>query len=98
MQSFDFQTFQMYLRTNQIFDRFGLDRIGVFGSFARGEAFRDIDLIVDEDISYQQFILFRDTLQRDLKVPVDVMLKRFAEPIILHRAMKDVHYATRYYE
>lgn len=96
MQPFDFQSFQMYLRSNQIFDRFGLNRIGVFGSFARGEAFHDIDLIVEEDIPYQQLIQFRDTLQRDLQVPVDVMLKRFAEPIILHRAMKDVQYATRH--
>ncbi|RAJ94556.1 hypothetical protein LX87_04443 [Larkinella arboricola] len=95
MQSFDFQRFQLYLRTNRIFDRFELNRIGVFGSFARGEAFHDIDVMVEEDIPYQQVIQLRDTLQQDLKIPVDVMLKRFAEPIILYRAMKDVKYATR---
>ncbi|MFD1140227.1 nucleotidyltransferase family protein [Larkinella insperata] len=95
MQSLDFQRFQTYLQNNRIVDRFGLNRIGVFGSFARDEAFRDIDVIVEEDIPYQQVIQLRDTLQHDLQIPVDVMLKRFAEPIILYRAMKDVKYATR---
>lgn len=95
MQPFDFQFFQMHLRTNQIFDRFGLGRIGVFGSFARGESFQDIDVIVEDDIPYQQLIQLKNTLQRDLHIPIDVMLKRYAEPIILHRAMKDVKYATR---
>lgn len=95
MQPIDFHRFQLYLRTNQIFDRFGLNRLGVFGSFARGEVFQDIDVMVEEDIPYQQIIQLRDTLQQDLHIPVDVLLKRFAEPIILHRAMKDVKYATR---
>jgi predicted nucleotidyltransferase len=95
MQPFDFQSFQMYLRTNQIFERFGLCRIGVFGSFARGESFQDIDVIVEDDIPYQQLIQLKNTLQHDLHIPIDVMLKRYAEPIILHRAMKDVKYATR---
>jgi uncharacterized protein len=95
MQPTTFQAFQTYLRTNQIFDRFGLARIGVFGSFARGESFQDIDIMVEEDLPYQQLIRLRETLQHDLQVPVDVMLKRYAEPIILHRALKDVRYATR---
>ncbi|WP_262512013.1 hypothetical protein [Spirosoma pollinicola] len=39
----DFQSLQSYLRESQVFDRFGLTRIGVFGSFVRGESYRDID-------------------------------------------------------
>jgi len=91
----NFQSLLTYLRENQIFDRFGLNQIGVFGSFARGEVFRDIDLLIDEEIPYQQLIAFRDTLQNDLHVPIDVMIQQFAEPIILHRALKEVKYARR---
>lgn len=29
-----------------------------------------------------------------LQVPVDIVIKDFAEPIILHRALKEVKYAT----
>ncbi|GAB3545873.1 nucleotidyltransferase domain-containing protein [Spirosoma fluminis] len=91
----DFQSLEAYLRNKQIFDQFGLSRIGVFGSFVRGEAYRDIDLLIDDIIPYRQLILLRNVLQKDLELPVDVMLRAYAEPIILHRALADVRYATR---
>ncbi len=91
----DFSSFEQYLRDQQIFDQFGLSQIGVFGSFARGESFRDIDLLLNEQIPYQQLIALRDKLQHDLRYPVDVMLRDYAEPIILDRALSDIRYATR---
>ncbi len=91
----DVQFLQSYLRERQVFDRFGLTRIGVFGSFVRGESYRDIDLLIDEVIPYKQLIALRDTLQTDLNVPIDVMLRDYAESIILHRALADVRYVTQ---
>jgi len=91
----NFQSFQTYLQQENIFDRFGISRIGVFGSFARGEAYRDIDILLEEPIPYQQLIALREQLQDDLKIPVDVMLRQYAEPIILYRALKDVKYAVK---
>lgn len=91
----NFQSLQTYLREKQIFDRFGLTRIGVFGSFVRGESYQDIDLLIDEKIPYKQLIALRDALQADLQVPIDLMLQEYAEPIILHRALADVRYATQ---
>ncbi|OJW78409.1 nucleotidyltransferase domain-containing protein [Spirosoma sp. 48-14] len=91
----NFQSFQAYLTQENIFDRFGLSRIGVFGSFARGEAYQDIDILLEEPIPYQQLIALREQLQDDLKIPIDVMLRQYAEPIILHRALKDVKYAIK---
>jgi predicted nucleotidyltransferase len=91
----NFSTFEQYLREQRIFDQFGLLRIGVFGSFVRGESFRDIDLLIDEPISYQRLIALRDKLQSDLHYPIDMMLRAYAEPIILNRALTDVRYATR---
>ncbi|WP_288426029.1 nucleotidyltransferase domain-containing protein [uncultured Spirosoma sp.] len=91
----DFGSFEQYLRDQQVFDQFGLSQIGVFGSFARGESFRDIDLLIDEPISYQQLIALREKLQNDLRYSVDVMLRAYAEPIILNRALNDIRYATR---
>ncbi|MBO0939112.1 nucleotidyltransferase domain-containing protein [Fibrella sp. HMF5335] len=90
----DFQTLQAYLREHNIFGRFGLSRIGVFGSFVRGEQFRDIDLLIDDDIPYKQLIALRDELQTDLTVPVDLMIRRYAEPIILRSALRDIQYAV----
>ncbi len=94
MRISDFQTFQDYLREQDIFKRFGLSRIGVFGSLARGENFRDIDLLIEDDIPYTKLIALRDVLQTDLTVPVDLMIRRYAEPIILRSALKDIQYAV----
>ena len=91
----NFHSFQAYLQQEKIFDRFGISRIGVFGSFARGEAYKDIDILIDETIPYQQLIALREQLQYDLNVTVDIMLRQYAEPIILHRALKDMKYAVK---
>lgn len=90
----DFQALQVYLREQNIFNRFGLSRIGVFGSFIRGERFQDLDLLIEDDIPYLNLIALRDTLQHDLTIPVDLMLRKYAEPIILRSALKDVRYAV----
>lgn len=94
MKISDFQTLQLYLREQDIFGRFGLSRIGVFGSFARGEEFRDLDLLIEDDIPYQKLIALRDELQTDLTIPVDLMIRRYAEPIILRSALKDIQHAV----
>lgn len=71
----DFDSLEQYLREKQIFDRFGLHQIGVFGSFARGESYQDIDLLIDETIPYQQLISLKNVLQQDLQLPIDLMLR-----------------------
>ena len=90
----DFQTLQVYFREYNIFGRFGLSRIGVFGSFARGENFRDLDLLIEDDIPYTKLIALREALQTDLVIPVDLMIRRYAEPIILRSALRDIRYAV----
>lgn len=90
----DFQALQAYLREQNIFNRFGLSRVGVFGSFVREERFQDLDLLIEDDIPYTNLIALRDTLQTDLRIPVDLMLRKYAEPIILRSALKDVRYAV----
>lgn len=52
-------------------------------------------MLIDEKIPYKQLIALRDALQADLQVPIDLMLQEYAEPIILHRALADVRYATQ---
>jgi hypothetical protein len=34
-------------------------------------------------------------LKRDIRVPVDIVLSKYAEPIILFRARQDLKYARR---
>jgi predicted nucleotidyltransferase len=90
----DFNSFQQFLRDEKVFTRFGFERVGVFGSFARGEHFHDIDLLVEERLDYDTRIALKHFLESNLHIPVDIVVKDFAEPIILSRALKDVRYAT----
>ena len=84
-----------YLRETRLFDLLGINRIGVFGSFARKEKFKDIDLLIEDDVHLDSLISFRDILKKDIQVPVDIVLSKYAEPIILFRAKQDIKYATR---
>jgi hypothetical protein len=84
-----------YFRKTQLFDLPGIARIGVFGSFARKEEFKDIDLLIEDDVNLDSLISFRDILKRDIQVPVDIVLSKYAEPGILFRAKQDLKYATR---
>jgi predicted nucleotidyltransferase len=88
---------QQYLRDNQIFSQYNLTRIGVFGSFARDEANAgDIDILIEDDIDPDNLIQLKSLLETGFQKKVDVVLRKFANPIILYRAQKDLLYATRY--
>ena len=83
-------------REKEVFQAYGLKRIGVFGSFARGEHFNDIDLYIDEDIEFAKLLQLKRMLEKETGLPVDIMQKQFAEPVILYRALKDMQYAAAY--
>lgn len=54
---------ESYLRETRLFDLLGINRIGVFGSFARKEKFKDIDLLIEDEVNLDSFISFRDILK-----------------------------------
>lgn len=82
-----------YFRSANLFELLGVTKIGVFGSFARNESFKDIDLLIEGDVRLESLISFQNILQRDINVPVDVVLTKYAEPIILYRAKQEIKYA-----
>jgi len=79
---------------HDLFRLYGLKRIGVFGSFARGEKFNDIDLFIEDDIEYKQVLKLKELLEKKTGLQVDIMQKKYAEPVILYRALKDMRYAA----
>ena len=83
-----------YLRKENLFELLGINRIGVFGSFARNERFKDIDLLIEDEVNLESLISFQKILKKDIAVPVDVVLSKYAEPIILYRAKQDLKYAN----
>jgi predicted nucleotidyltransferase len=85
-----------YFRKGNLFGLLDVNRIGVFGSFARNEEFKDIDLLIEDDISLESLISFQKILKQDIDVPVDIVLSKYAESIILYRAQQDLKYAQLY--
>ena len=78
-----------------IFEKYHLDKIGVYGSFARGEDFNDIDLYIDEDEPKLDYWAFKEELTALFGIKVDVMVKPYANPVILYYAEKDMIYVTK---
>ena len=83
------------LRQNDIFDAFGITQLGVFGSFARGETYRDIDFLLEQDLDYETRKRLKNRLSRVLKSKIDLVPAKFADPIILYHARKDIKYVCK---
>ncbi|KJV06930.1 hypothetical protein VZ94_08110 [Methylocucumis oryzae] len=83
---------QTVLKQQKLLEQFAFSRLGVFGSFARNESGHDIDLFIEDDVSLETALRFKQCLEQVVDNPLDVMLKKWANPIVLHRAMKDMRY------
>ena len=66
----------------------------MLGSFARNDQANDIDLLIEDDISLEDAMRFKDELAAMVDNRLDIMLKRFANPIVMYRAKKDMHYVA----
>jgi len=84
------------IKNENILEKYNLDKIGVFGSFARGENAKDIDFYIDLDnYNLKYLIPLKNDLEEITQKEVDIMLKKYANPIVLYRAQKDMVYVTQ---
>lgn len=88
--------FEKAMVQNKIFERFNLNRVGIFGSAARGEQSNDIDVLVEDNIDYHLLLELRDELERLMNKRIDLVIARYANPIVLHRARKEIVYVTKH--
>jgi predicted nucleotidyltransferase len=84
------QELEAILRREKIFEEFGLSRLAVFGSFARGEAYRDIDILIEQNMDYKVREQLKAKLQTLLNIKVDLVPEKFADPIIVYQAHKEL--------
>ena len=89
-------TLEEAIKNENLLKKHNLDKIGIFGSFARGEKANDIDFYIDLDnYNVKNLINLKKDLESITKKEVDIMLKKYANPIILYRAKKDMKYVTQ---
>ena len=84
------------MKEEDLLKKHNLEKLGVFGSFARGEKSNDIDFYIDmENYSIKSLINLKNDLEKITEKQVDIMLKKYANPIVLYRAQKDMKYVTQ---
>jgi len=88
--------FEEAMIQNNLFERYNLKRVGIFGSAARGEQANDLDVLIEDDVNYHLLSELRDELQKLMEKRIDIVIARYANPIVLHRARKEIVYVTKH--
>lgn len=86
----------LYLTTQKslFLKSFGVTKLGLFGSAARGEKPNDIDVIVEFKLGTQDLFekknQMREILESRFKLPVDICRERSIRPLAKKLIMRDV--------
>ncbi|GBR74211.1 putative nucleotidyltransferases [Candidatus Termititenax aidoneus] len=81
------------IQEKNLLKKYHLAKLGIFGSFVRGESAKDIDFYVDADpYNLHELASLKKELEQLTEKDADIMLKKYANPIILYRAQKDMKY------
>jgi predicted nucleotidyltransferase len=75
--------------------KYPVSRIGIFGSYARGEATADSDIDIAVEISATMglnFVAMADEIENLFGIKTDVVPKRSIKPEYLHNVEKDIVY------
>jgi len=77
-------------------ERYKVKRIGIFGSYLRGEEKKgsDIDILVEfiEEPGFFDFLELENYLSKILEVKVDLVMKNTLKPLIGKHILKEVIY------
>jgi predicted nucleotidyltransferase len=76
------------LKTSKVIERYRITEFRVFGSFARGGESNDIDILIDSE-NIQGLIPLKEELESLTGKSIDLVLRKYANPIILVRAEKE---------
>lgn len=89
-----------YLRKNKslFYERFGITRIGIFGSFARSEQTlsSDIDMVIEIEKgkkNIHNFLQIKRFLEEELGKKIDLGFEHSLKPIIREKVKKQIIYA-----
>jgi predicted nucleotidyltransferase len=90
MKKLDVKTLVELLRNSRLLNKYGIKKISLFGSFIKGKNFNDIDILIEEAQNYDALVEFKQELEILTNKKIDLVLKKFANPIVLYRAQKDM--------
>lgn len=100
MKNYSADEIIVYLKKNKglFYERFGITRIGIFGSFARGDQIlsSDIDMVIEmekERKSIHNFLRMKRFLEEELGRKIDMGFEHSLKPIIREKVKKQIVYA-----
>lgn len=76
-------------------EKYGVEQIGLFGSFARDEANEnsDIDIFVDMKAKFDNVMALKFSIEESLNKKVDLITKhKYMKPFLLQMINKDIIY------
>lgn len=80
----------------EMHDRFGVTKIGLFGSYARGEAREDSDIDIavelEGDRLFRKFFALESYLKSSLNKEIDLGIESTLKKIVRERIVKEIHY------
>lgn len=87
------------LDDREIFEKYKIRRLGLFGSYLKGRNKKrsDLDLLVEfkESIDLFEFVHLTNELQKLLKVKVDLATPKALKPYIRDKILKEVDWIER---
>ena len=82
---------------NELKDKYSIEKIGLFGSFATNKytAESDIDIVYttsSKGLTYTQELSLEDELQSTFGKAIDLVNLKYMNPLIKRKALKDIIY------
>lgn len=83
-----------FLSDNKLQLNYHLNRIGLFGSVLEKENPNDIDILIEDFDDHKDLIKFQDELEFATGKSVDIVIEKYASPIIIYRAKQNINYVS----
>ena len=83
-----------FFKKEQLLSKYHLDNVGIFGSIVRCNTPNDIDLLITDFEDNHDLIGLKKELEEKTGKDVDIVIQKYASPIIVHRALKEVRYVA----
>lgn len=83
-----------FIAENNLQLKYHMNRIGLFGSILEKDNPNDIDILIEEYADHKDLIKFQDELELATGKSVDIVIEKYASPIILYRAKRNITYVS----
>jgi len=80
--------------SNGLLKKYNIDKVGVFGSTLHSDHPNDIDLYIEKFSDYKDLLGLKKEIELKTGKTVDIVIEKFASPIIVYRARKELKYVA----